>query len=89
MDTIIFVGKWLVSHHAASLFFGILSAGLWLASATVKIKLEKKVVEITYPNPKDNVNLHEFFATVKLQSKYNSLAALAAAATALSQLFGW
>ncbi|MEA0427923.1 hypothetical protein SNA10_14155, partial [Escherichia coli] len=35
-----------------------------------------------------HVNLHDFFATARLQSKYNSFAALSAAATALFQIIG-
>lgn len=43
---------------------------------------------VTYEDPELNVNLHDFFATARLQSKYNSFAALSAAATALFQIIG-
>ena len=89
MDFFCFINNWFTSYHVPSLSFGVASTILWIKSATAKVELGKKVAEITYPDPKDNVNLHDFFATAKIQSKYNSLAALSAAATALSQVIGW
>lgn len=90
MNDFIFVKEWLTENHAASLLFGILSAALWIRSATAKVKTGRKtVVAITFENEKDNVDLHAFFLTAKLQSKYNSYAALAAAATVLLQVFGF
>lgn len=88
MKDILFVMSWIKDHHMVSLTFGVLSAILWIKSATVKVELGKKIVMVTYENPELNVNLHDFFATARLQSKYNSFAALSAAATALSQILG-
>lgn len=88
MEDILFVMGWIKDHHVVSLTFGILSAILWIKSATAKVELGKKIVMVTYEDPELNVNLHDFFATVRLQSKYNSFAALSAAATALFQIFG-
>ncbi|WP_250143316.1 hypothetical protein, partial [Escherichia coli] len=68
--------------------FGVLSAILWIKSATAKVELGKKIVMVTYEDPELNVNLHDFFATARIQSKYNSFAALSAAATALFQIIG-
>lgn len=89
MNEFLLVTNWIKTHHAASLLFGITSALLWIKSATAKVELGKKVVMVTYEDPNQNVNLHDFFATARLQSKYNSFAALSAAATALFQVFGW
>ncbi|MEW5289831.1 hypothetical protein ABW286_11650 [Erwinia papayae] len=83
-----FVMGWIKDHHVVSLTFGVLSAILWIKSSTAKVELGKKIVMVTYENPELNVNLHDFFATARLQSKYNSFAALSAAATALFQILG-
>lgn len=88
MEDILFVMSWIKDHHVVSLTFGVLSAILWIKSATAKVELGKKIVMVTYEDPELNVNLHDFFATARLQSKYNSFAALSAAATALSQILG-
>ncbi len=44
---------------------------------------------ITFNGEQDDVDLHNFYDTARLQSKYSSIAALAAAATVLSQALGW
>ncbi|WP_288656579.1 hypothetical protein [Pantoea sp. UBA6567] len=88
MEEFLSILGWFKEHHVASLTFGVLSAILWIKSATAKIKLGKKIVMVTYEDPALNVNLHDFFATARLQSKYNSFAALSAAVTALFQVLG-
>nr|WP_274036384.1 hypothetical protein [Escherichia coli] len=65
-------------------------AGLWIKSATAKVKTGRStVVAITFDDPQKNVDLHEFFLTARLQSKYNSYAAFAAAATVILQMAGY
>jgi len=88
VEDIFFVMSWIKDHHVVSLTFGSLSAILWIKSATTKVELGKKIVMVTYEDPELNVNLHDFLATARLQSKYNSFAALSAATTALSQILG-
>lgn len=88
MEDILFVMSWIKDHHVVALTFGVLSAMLCIKSATAKVELGKKIVMVTYEDPELNVNLHDFFATARLQSKYNSFAALSAAATALSEILG-
>lgn len=88
MEYILFAMSWIEDHHVVSLTFGVLSAILWIKSATAKVELGKKIVMVTFEDPELDVNLHDFFATARLQSKYNSFAALSAAATVLSQILG-
>lgn len=84
-----FIGKWITEHHVLSIISGIISAGFWVLSATAKAEHTPGRIELTYPNPQDDVDLHQYFMTVKIQSKYNSIAAFAAAATILCQALGW
>ena len=88
MKDILFVMSLIEDHHMVSLTFGVLSAILWIKSATAKVETGKRIVMVIYEDPELNVNLHDFFATARLQSKYNSFAALSAAATALFQILG-
>lgn len=89
MEKFLSIMEWLRYNHAASLGFGVLSAILWIKSATAKVQMGKKIVMVTYDDPTLDVNLHDFFATARLQARYNSFAALSAAATALFQIVGW
>jgi hypothetical protein len=89
MNELQFIGEWIVERHALSIISGIISAGFWVMSATAKAEPTPARVELTYPNPHDNVDLHQYFMTVKVQSKYNSIAAFAAAVTILCQVVGW
>ncbi|EPM4183953.1 hypothetical protein PGO40_00890 [Klebsiella aerogenes] len=89
MSDLLLIKNWLMDHHALSVSFGFLSAGLWIKSATAKVKTGRStVVAITFDDPEENVDLHEFFLTARLQSKYNSYAAFAAAATVILQIAG-
>ncbi|MEN4587120.1 hypothetical protein [Pantoea agglomerans] len=84
-----FILNWLLAHHIPSIATGIVSALFWVISATVKSKLNPGKVMITFNGEQDDVDLHNFYDTARLQSKYSSIAALAAAATVLSQALGW
>lgn len=89
MEIINFFANWIVAHHIPSIATGIISAVFWVISATVKSNLNPGKVMITFNGEQDDVDLHNFYDTARLQSKYNSIAALAAAATVLSQAIGW
>ncbi|EPU2184261.1 hypothetical protein ACVVG0_003889 [Escherichia coli] len=88
MENLLFVMCWIKDHHVMSLTFGVLSAILWIKSATAKVELGKKIVMVTYEDPELNVNLHDFFATARLQSKYNSFAAMSISSTYVLKTFG-
>ncbi|WP_313669294.1 hypothetical protein [Atlantibacter sp.] len=55
MEDILFVMSWIKDHHVVSLTFGVLSAILWIKSATAKVELGKKIVMVTYEDPELNV----------------------------------
>lgn len=42
MKHILFAMNWIKDHHVVSLTFGVLSAILWIKSATAKVELGKK-----------------------------------------------
>ncbi|EOU6721641.1 TPA: hypothetical protein ACGSU7_003849 [Escherichia coli] len=53
MSDLLLIKNWLIDHHALSIFFGFLSAGLWIKSATAKVKTGRStVVAITFDDPK-------------------------------------
>lgn len=41
MENLLFVMCWIKDHHVMSLTFGVLSAILWIKSATAKVELGK------------------------------------------------
>lgn len=43
MENLLFVMCWIKDHHVMSLTFGVLSAILWIKSATAKVELGKKL----------------------------------------------
>ncbi|MEQ9926992.1 hypothetical protein ABRP60_18820 [Pectobacterium brasiliense] len=79
----------IISHHIPSLLAGLLSAALWIKSATIKSKVTPHRVVVTFGNSDDKVDLHTFLYTAKLQAKYNSRAAIAAAVAIICQVVGW
>ncbi|MCV4447113.1 hypothetical protein OFP06_23140 [Escherichia coli] len=54
MENLLFVMCWIKDHHVMSLTFGVLSAILWIKSATAKVELGKKIVMVTYEDPELN-----------------------------------
>jgi len=80
--------KLISEYHILSIFSGVMSALYWLYSAFVTSKEKPNRVVLTMKEPDDIVDMHNFVLTARLQAKYNSRAAICAAACALLQLAG-
>lgn len=76
-------------HHILTILFGLLSAFFWILSAFVKSKISPKRITLTFGTETEMVDLHNFVDTVKKQSRLNSIAAIFAALTAVSQVLGF
>lgn len=80
--------KLITEYRIFSITSGVLSALYWLYSAFVTSKEKPHRVVLTMKEPDDIVDMHNFVLTARLQAKYNSRAAICAAACALLQMMG-
>ncbi|MGE4663758.1 hypothetical protein AB8970_04240 [Yersinia enterocolitica] len=82
------IWKLISEYRVVSITAGVLSALYWLYSAFVKSKEKPQSVTLTFDKGTENVDLHNFILTARLQAKYNSRAACFAALCAIFQVFG-
>lgn len=79
---------WIISHHAVSIGFGVISVGFWLGSVFVKAKKNPNRVLLTMGDGEKPVDLHHLVLSLQLQTKYNGYAAACAAVAILGQIGG-
>ncbi|ASN67478.1 hypothetical protein 8AX10_8 [uncultured Caudovirales phage] len=88
MELLTSICGYITKYHIISIAVGLFSAIQWFLSTKVKAKPIVAGVELTNPDPKKNVNLHQHFETLEIQTKYNSRAAFAAAVAVILQGLG-
>lgn len=76
----------LVSLHL-DLVFAVISAILWVVSSVVESKTRPHRVVLTFDGTPAEVDLHNLTLTMRLQSKWNRIAAISTAIAVSFQVF--